>query len=39
METAKLSIYQKLLKIQVSVMGLKKDKKSNTYEYVTGTKV
>lgn len=34
-----LNIYQKLLKIQVSVMGLKKDKKSNTYEYVTGTKV
>lgn len=38
MET-KLNIYQKLLKIQISVMGLKKDKKSNTYEYVTGTKV
>ncbi len=25
--------------MQVAVMGLKKDKKSNTYEYVTGTKV
>lgn len=35
----KLNIYQKLLQIQISVMGLKKDKKSNTYEYVTGTKV
>lgn len=35
----KLNLYQKLLQIQISVMGLKKDKKSNTYEYVTGTKV
>ncbi len=34
-----MSLYQKLHKIQVAVMGLKKDKKGNNYEYVTGTKV
>ena len=39
METNKLNIYQKLLQIQIAVMGLKKDRKSGTYEYVTGTKV
>lgn len=37
--TEKLNIYQKLLKIQKSVMGLGKDKKSFGYDYVTGTKV
>ena len=37
--TEKLNIYQKLLKIQQSVMGLGKDKKSFGYDYVTGTKV
>ena len=39
METQKLNIYQKLLKIQQSVMGLGKDKKSFSYGYVTGGKV
>ena len=34
-----LSLFQKLLLIQKEVIGLKKDKKSNTYEYVTGNKV
>lgn len=33
------NIYQKLLEIQKKVIGLGKDKKSNTYEYVTGSKV
>jgi hypothetical protein len=33
------NIYQKLHTIQTKVMGLGKDKKSNSYEYVTGGKV
>lgn len=33
------NIYQKLLSIQKHVNGLAKDKKSNTYSYVTGDKV
>jgi len=37
--TVKLNIHQKLHEIQKRVIGLGKDKKSNTYEYVTGTKV
>lgn len=39
METKKLNLYQKLHDIQTKVIGLGKDKKSNTYEYVTGGKV
>lgn len=39
METTELSLYQKLHVIQTKVIGLGKDKKSNTYEYVTGGKV
>lgn len=35
----KRSIYKKLLLIQQAVKGLKKDKKSNNYEYVTGNKL
>jgi len=35
----KLKIYQKLLIIQQSVIGLGKDKKSFGFDYVTGTKV
>lgn len=34
-----MSIYKKLLIIQQAVKGLKKDKKSNNYEYVTGNKL
>lgn len=34
-----MKLYQKLLIIQKSVSGLKKDKKSNNYEYVTGNKL
>lgn len=34
-----MEIYKKLLKIQKEVKGLSKDKKSNTYEYVTGNKL
>lgn len=34
----KMNLYQKLLKIQQSVMGLGKDGKSFGYNYVTGTK-
>lgn len=34
-----LNIYQKLHIIQSKIIGLKKDKKSFSYEYVTGTKV
>ena len=34
-----MSIYKKLLLIQKAVKGLKKDKKSNNYEYVTGNKL
>jgi hypothetical protein len=33
------NIYNKLLLIQKAVKGLKKDKKSNNYEYVTGNKL
>ena len=36
---SKTSIYQKLLIIQKAVKGLKKDKKSNNYDYVTGNKL
>lgn len=32
-------LYPKLLVIQKTLLGLKKDKKSNTYEYVTGNKL
>lgn len=39
MSETKLNLYQKLHKIQVEVLGLGKDKKSNNYEYVTGNKV
>jgi len=39
METTKTNIYQKLLEIQKSVIGLGKDKKSFGYDYVTGSKV
>lgn len=39
MEKQKLNLYQKLLIIQKHVMGLSKDKKSFSYEYVTGGKV
>jgi len=35
----KLNLYQKLHKIQSQVLGLGKDKASNSYQYVTGTKV
>lgn len=35
----KLSLYQKLHKIQVAVIGLGKDKQANSYRYVTGDKV
>jgi hypothetical protein len=38
-ETTKLSLYQKLHKIQSTVVGLGKDKASNNYKYVTGDKV
>lgn len=34
-----MEIYKKLHKIQCEVKGLKKDKKSNNYEYVTGNKL
>lgn len=34
-----MSIYKKLLKIQKSVKGLSKDKKSHNYDYVTGNKL
>jgi hypothetical protein len=34
-----MSIYQKLHKIQSQILGLGKDKSSNTYKYVTGSKV
>lgn len=34
-----MSIYKKLLTIQKEVLGLKKDKKSNTYSYLTGEKL
>ena len=36
---ANLNLYQKLLVIQKKINGLGKDKKSNTYSYVTGDKV
>lgn len=39
MSEEKLNIYQKLLEIQKSVSGLAKDKKANSYSYVTGDKV
>jgi hypothetical protein len=35
----KTNIYQKLLVIQKAVKGLKKDKKGNNYDYVTGNKL
>lgn len=34
-----MNIYQKLHQIQTKINGLAKDKKSNTYTYVTGSKV
>lgn len=34
-----MNIYQKLHKIQSQVLGLGKDKSSNSYKYVTGSKV
>lgn len=34
-----MNLYQKLLEIQKEILGLGKDKKSNSYEYVTGNKV
>jgi len=34
-----MKLYEKLLKIQVHVLGLSKDKKSHNFEYVTGTKL
>lgn len=34
-----MNLYQKLIKIQEHVMGLKKNKRGNNYEYVTGEKV
>lgn len=39
METTKLSLYQKLLVIQQRISGLGKDKKANSYSYVTGDKI
>jgi len=39
MAIKKENIYQKLLKIQKEVKALKKDKKSFSYEYVTGNKL
>jgi len=38
-ELQQLNIYQKLHLIQEKIIGLKKDKKSFSYEYVTGTKI
>lgn len=35
----KLTLYQKLHKIQSQILGLGKDKSSNSYKYVTGSKV
>lgn len=35
----KLNLYEKLLEIQKQVIGLGKDKSSNSYQYVTGSKV
>ena len=34
-----MSIYSKLLNIQQKINGLGKDKQSNNYSYVTGSKV
>ena len=34
-----MAIYDKLLRLQKAVMGLTKDKKGNSYEYVSGDKV
>lgn len=39
MENQKLSLYQKLLVIQQRISGLGKDKKANSYSYVTGDKI
>jgi hypothetical protein len=39
METIKLNLFQKLLKIQNTINGLGKDKQALTYKYVTGDKV
>jgi hypothetical protein len=35
----KLTLYQKLHEIQSQILGLGKDKSSNSYRYVTGSKV
>lgn len=39
MEKQKLNLYQKLHVIQCKVLGVKKDKKGNGYEYVSGEKI
>lgn len=39
MESTNLNLYQKLHKIQSKILGLGKDKSSNSYKYVTGSKV
>lgn len=39
MSEKKLTLFQKLHKIQCEVIGLGKNKKGNNYEYVTGSKV
>jgi len=38
-EVVKLNLYQKLLKIQQEVIGLGKDTRSHSYQYVSGAKV
>ena len=38
-EITQLTIYQKLLEIQKKIVGLKKDKKTFNYEYLTGDKL
>ena len=38
-EVVKLNLYQKLLKIQQEVIGLGKDTRSHSYQYVSGSKV
>lgn len=38
-ETTGLNLYQKLLQIQIEVLGLGKDSKSFSYQYVSGAKV
>ncbi|MGL6118938.1 MAG: ERF family protein [Fusobacteriaceae bacterium] len=38
-KTPPINLYKKLLEIQKKILGLKKDKKSDNYDYVTGNKV